>query len=117
MKKFPLQYTIRFRKNVDSRILEFADMQGNLSDTILYLIEKEISENGIRNLQEHIPVVRNILDNIEKDKKTYKRVERKKENINEKKPKPKVEPKVKKIKPKSELDTLEYDIPKEYLDM
>ena len=59
-KKMPNQFTIRFKNSVDPRILEFANLQDNFSDTILYLIEKEIGENGIRNLQTVIPPVRSI---------------------------------------------------------
>ena len=59
-KKMPNQFTIRFKNTVDPRIIEFANLQDNFSDTILYLIEKEIGENGIRNLQTVIPPVRSI---------------------------------------------------------
>lgn len=55
------QISIRLKKNTDVRVIEFINMQSNLSDTILYLIEKEIAKNGIRNLQMIIPAVRNIL--------------------------------------------------------
>lgn len=54
------QFTVRFKNNVDPRIIEFANFQDNFSDTILYLIEKEIGENGIRNLQTIIPPIRSI---------------------------------------------------------
>ncbi|MGL5381743.1 hypothetical protein [Clostridium sp.] len=66
-KKHPNQCTIRFKKDVDKRIIDFASMQENFSDTVLYLIEKEIAANGMRNLQEHIPGVRNILPPLECD--------------------------------------------------
>lgn len=55
---FKRQFPIKFKKNEKTEILEFANMQSNFNDTIRYLIEKEIAENGIRNLQEHIPPVR-----------------------------------------------------------
>lgn len=55
---FKKQFPIKFKKNEKPEILEFANMQSNFNDTIRYLIEKEIAENGIRNLQEHIPPVR-----------------------------------------------------------
>lgn len=46
----------------DSEMLElveeFLSKQTNFSDSIMYLIEKEIAENGIRNLGEFIPQVR-----------------------------------------------------------
>ncbi len=54
-----------YRKNVyfkDSEmfqlIMQFLDNQQNSSDTIVYLIEKEIATNGIRNLGNFIPQVR-----------------------------------------------------------
>ena len=108
MKKFPSQYTIRFRKNVDPRILEFADQQDNLTDTILYLIEKEISENGIRNLQEHIPFSRNIL------KPKGKLEKPKEEKINDSYLEEGIDKAVKEDMSKVAEDSL--DIPKEYLD-
>lgn len=46
----------------DSEMLElveeFLSKQTSFSDSIMYLIEKEIAENGIRNLGEFIPQVR-----------------------------------------------------------
>lgn len=57
-KKIKKQFPIKFKKNEREDILEFANMQTNFNDTIRYLIEKEIAENGIRNLQEFIPPVR-----------------------------------------------------------
>lgn len=59
--KIRSQFSVRFKNTVDPRVLEFANCQSNFTDTILYLIEKEIAENGVRNLQQHVPLVRNIL--------------------------------------------------------
>ena len=49
---------IRFKNNVENDILKFTEVQSNFSDTIYYLIQKEIHENGVRNLNEIIPAVR-----------------------------------------------------------
>lgn len=57
-KTYKKQFPIKFKKNEREDILEFANKQTNFNDTIRYLIEKEIAENGIRNLQEYIPPVR-----------------------------------------------------------
>lgn len=46
------RYSIRLN---DDRLIEFAEKQENFTDTIKYLIEKEIFENGIRDLQTIIP--------------------------------------------------------------
>ncbi|WP_034869095.1 hypothetical protein [Clostridium lundense] len=53
----PERYSFRFHKD-DNSLIEFAEKQTNFTDTIRYLIQKEIYENGIRNLQEHIPTTR-----------------------------------------------------------
>lgn len=42
----------------------FCDSQSNFTDTVRYLIEEEIKRNGIRNLQEYIPPMRTLPDNI-----------------------------------------------------
>lgn len=58
-------YTFRPRKNEDSRIEEFLNKQsGGYGDILRYLIEKEIAENGIRDLTLLIPAKRNIDDMI-----------------------------------------------------
>ena len=57
------QFSVRFKNTVDQRVIDFANCQSNFTDTILYLIEKEIAENGIRNIQEHVPTVRDLLSN------------------------------------------------------
>ena len=48
------RYSIRFRDN-DNELMKFASAQTNFTDSVRYLIEKEIFENGVRNLQEYIP--------------------------------------------------------------
>lgn len=47
-------------KNSDmlNLVKQFLDKQNNFSDSIMYLIEKEIAFNGIRNLGNYIPQVR-----------------------------------------------------------
>lgn len=54
MKNEKTRYSIRFRDN-DNKLMQFASMQTNFTDSVRYLIEREIFENGIRNLQEYIP--------------------------------------------------------------
>lgn len=49
---------IRFKNNTNKDILEFVNKQSNFCETITYLIEKEIFENGIRDLMEHVPSLR-----------------------------------------------------------
>lgn len=51
-------FGVRFNKNTDKRVVEFANMQTNFSNAFVYLIEKEIYENGLRDLSEHIPYKR-----------------------------------------------------------
>lgn len=49
------RYSIRLNND---NLIKFADMQSNFTDAIRFLIEKEISKNGIRNLQKIIPAKR-----------------------------------------------------------
>lgn len=51
-------FPVKFKKDEAAEVLEFANIQSNFCDTVRYLIEKEISENGIRNIQKFIPPVR-----------------------------------------------------------
>lgn len=72
MKDLKTQWRIRFRKN-KHKVIEWAEAQGNFNDAVTYLIEKEIAENGIRNLENFIPAKRtseywaNILNNSNKN--------------------------------------------------
>ena len=59
-KKPKTAYTFKPKKNEVQEIITFLEIQSNLNDAIRYLIEKEIAENGVRNLGEFIPSVRNI---------------------------------------------------------
>lgn len=51
------RYSIRFRE-CDRKLIEFAKLQSNFTDTVRYLIEKEIYQNGLRDIQSVIPIVR-----------------------------------------------------------
>lgn len=42
--------------------MQWLNAQTNLMDSLRYLMEKEISENGVRNLQMFIPMERNVLN-------------------------------------------------------
>ncbi|WP_169091017.1 hypothetical protein [Paenibacillus sp. PL91] len=53
-------YVLKMKKDEDPLIFQWLNMQGIYSDSIRYLIEKEIAENGLRNLQHFIPSKRNI---------------------------------------------------------
>ncbi len=46
------RFSIRLK---DEKLIKFVNLQSNLTDTIRYLLEKEISQNGIRDLQQIIP--------------------------------------------------------------
>jgi hypothetical protein len=52
------QFPVKFKINESPEVLKFANLQSNFNDTVRYLIEKEIAENGIRNLQQFIPPIR-----------------------------------------------------------
>lgn len=57
-KKDPWRFSGRFRQDCSKEILEFVKTQSNFSNAISYLIEKEIHENGLRDLAEVIPPIR-----------------------------------------------------------
>lgn len=59
-KEIQSSFSIKFKENTDNRVLKFVAMQSNVTDTILYLIQKEIAQNGIRDLQTIIPRIRDI---------------------------------------------------------
>ena len=54
--------TICFKTKVNEskEVLDFMETQSNLNDTIRYLMEKEIAENGIRDIINFIPARRTI---------------------------------------------------------
>ena len=51
-------FTYKFKKKEDPNIISWIEAQDNITDSIRYLIEQEILNEGIRNLQEYIPAVR-----------------------------------------------------------
>lgn len=60
-KKDRTTFPLSLRTNEDPRIREFLELQsGGYSDVLRYLIEKEIAENGIRDLTALIPARRSI---------------------------------------------------------
>lgn len=73
-KEIQSSFSIKFKENTDNRVLKFVAMQSNVTDTILYLIQKEIAQNGIRDLQTIIPRIRdidNFFDENSQDKTIY----------------------------------------------
>lgn len=53
-----IRKSVKFKNDTKEEVLKFVKMQSNFSDAITYLIEKEIFENGIRDLSKFIPSVR-----------------------------------------------------------
>jgi hypothetical protein len=58
IKKAGENISLKTKKNEDPAIMEWINGQSNLMDSIRYLIENEIHQNGIRNLQQFIPAQR-----------------------------------------------------------
>lgn len=54
--------TVSFKNNVEPEVLEFVKMQQNFSDTVLFLIQKEIYLHGVHNLQQSVSPSRTISD-------------------------------------------------------
>lgn len=50
--------SLKTKKNESPLIVDWINNQSNLMDSIRYLIENEVTANGIRNLQNHIPAQR-----------------------------------------------------------
>ncbi len=50
--------SLKTKKTEDSSIMEWINAQTNLMDSIRYLIENELSQNGVRNLQAYVPAER-----------------------------------------------------------
>ncbi len=55
MKNGVKRFSVRLKND---ELITFVNKQSNLNDTITYLLEKEIAENGIRDLQNVIPAKR-----------------------------------------------------------
>lgn len=55
------KYTFKPKVNESEYVLDFLAKQSNFNDAIRYLMEKEIAENGIRDLSTCIPSIRDFL--------------------------------------------------------
>ncbi len=62
-------YSFRPRQDEAEEIKEFLMKQSNFGDAIRYLIEKEILENGIRDMSKHIPAKRDVFSPGRKETK------------------------------------------------
>ncbi|MFD2614706.1 hypothetical protein [Paenibacillus gansuensis] len=64
MKKTPVvpgkPVVMKTREDEEELVMAWLNLQNTYSDSIRYLIQKEIAENGLRNLQEFIPQFRSI---------------------------------------------------------
>ncbi|MCA0756264.1 hypothetical protein KP806_14505 [Paenibacillus sp. N4] len=54
--------SLKTKKTEDPLVMQWLNAQTNLMDSLRYLMEKEICENGVRNLQMFIPMERNVLN-------------------------------------------------------
>ncbi|MBB6731526.1 hypothetical protein [Cohnella zeiphila] len=50
--------SLKTKKSEDPLIMAWLNSQTNLMDSIRYLVENEIRQNGVRNLQTYIPMER-----------------------------------------------------------
>lgn len=53
--------SLKTKKTEDELVMQWLNAQTNLMDSLRYLMEKEIVQNGIRNLQAHVPAERSVL--------------------------------------------------------
>jgi hypothetical protein len=53
--------SLKTKKTEDPSVMNWINAQTNLMDSLRYLIEHEIVQNGVRNLQTFIPMERNVL--------------------------------------------------------
>ncbi|MFC5652617.1 hypothetical protein ACFPYJ_26555 [Paenibacillus solisilvae] len=53
--------SLKTKKTEDPSVMNWINAQTNLMDSLRYLIENEILQNGVRNLQTFIPMERNVL--------------------------------------------------------
>jgi hypothetical protein len=53
--------SLKTKKTEDPAVMNWINAQSNLMDSLRYLIENEIVQNGLRNLQTFVPIERNIL--------------------------------------------------------
>lgn len=52
--------SLKTKKSEEPAIMEWINSQSNLMDSIRYLIENEVRQNGVRNLQSYIPADRSL---------------------------------------------------------
>jgi len=50
--------SLKTKKTEDPLVMAWLNRQSNLMDSIRYLVENEIRQNGVRNLQSYIPMER-----------------------------------------------------------
>lgn len=53
--------SLKTKKTEDPLVMQWLNSQSNLMDSLRYLVENEISLNGVRNLQAFVPMERNML--------------------------------------------------------
>lgn len=53
--------SLKTKKTEDPAVMSWINAQSNLMDSLRYLIENEIVQNGVRNLQTFVPMERNIV--------------------------------------------------------
>jgi hypothetical protein len=53
--------SLKTKKSEDPAVMDWINSQTNLMDSLRYLIEIEIRENGVRNFQTFVPMERNVL--------------------------------------------------------
>lgn len=56
--KREIRKVIRFKNNISDDVIQFINLQSNFSESMTYLIEKEIYQNGYNDLIYHIPIIR-----------------------------------------------------------
>ncbi|OMF30043.1 hypothetical protein BK133_16875 [Paenibacillus sp. FSL H8-0548] len=64
MKKVKLpggNISLKTKKTEDPLVMQWLNAQSNLMDSLRYLVENEIAQNGVRNLQAFVPMERNRL--------------------------------------------------------
>lgn len=53
--------SLKTKKSEDPLVMQWLNAQTNLMDSLRYLMEKEIVQNGVRNLQAYVPAERSVL--------------------------------------------------------
>jgi hypothetical protein len=57
--------SLKTKKTEDPSVMNWINAQTNLMDSLRYLIEHEVLQNGVRNLQTFIPVERNVWGSVQ----------------------------------------------------